>query len=275
MTRYLPKTGGIALNLIYDSLNSVCIGVFIFSFIVYKLLVKLARKKGPEFSKKLLVAITGIAFVLFFVYKFNLSKDIEYASIEEIANTGGFEWGAELPLALCNLTLWLVPLSLIFNIRPIQGFCFIAGPLGAIFAIMMPCAGFYGYSIFLPRVFFYLLLHYIAFWGSIALYTTGLYRPTKKDVLPVLLTLVIISLAVFIINNIIMLTGFAQYPNYLFTMFPSPGNPILEGLYKLIPIRYVYELPLMLVLALYMLGLVSLMDLKDKKKAAMDTSFVE
>jgi len=254
------------LNLIYSSFNGIFFAVFVFSFIVYRILTGICRKKGPEFSKKLIVAITGISFLLFFVYKYQLSLDAEYASLEDVINTGGFQWGSELPLAFCNVNLWLIPISILTDNRYLKSYCFLAGPLGTIFAIALPCAGFDGYSIFLPRVFYYVFLHYVGFWGSISLYSTGLYKPTKKDIIPTLLTIIVISFSAFVINNVIMLTGFAEAPNYFFTMYPSPGNPILEALFALIPIKYVYILPLALFLTLYMFGLISLLNFTERKK---------
>ena len=121
-------------------------GVFFTVFALFLLLLigasLLLRGKSERTRVNVLTGACLVTLVGFFVYKYRLSFDMEY----RVANAamGGFNWWGELPLNLCNINMILIPIAVGRNSRPLKSFCFFAGALGALMALMMPVSGFAG-----------------------------------------------------------------------------------------------------------------------------------
>ena len=118
-------------------------------------------------------------------------------------------------------------------------------------AILMPSTGFSGYSLLLPRMLGFFFTHYMVFIESIALASFGLYKPTFREIPKTLLTTVIVSFAVFLINMILRKTGLGPKANYFFSV-ETEGNPVLEIFHKMIPVPYLFLLPALLILGPFM-----------------------
>ena len=117
-------------------------------------------------------------------------------------------------------------------------------------ALLMPSAGFAGYSILMPRMIGFYFTHFMVFIEGIALASYGLYRPTFKDLPKTLLTILIVDFIIFLINFSLRKTGLHPKANYFFNM-ETEGNPVLSIFYGLIPVPFVYQIPLLLIIGPY------------------------
>ena len=244
-------------NLVYIGLGLLCLALFV-------LLTHAVKDKDAEYRKKLLFYIMLGGFALYFWYKYMLSIDADYSAITAAAGEGGFDWWKELPLHLCNINLILIPISIITGKRELQSFCFFAGPLGAIMAILMPTTGFDCYSLLLPRIFGYYVTHWLVVFGSLSLCSFKIYRPKFSDLKRTTLTILILSFGIFLFNMLLRVTGICVNANYFYTVEPF-GNPILNLLYGLIPVPYLYVLPCLVILIPYMLLVTRLLNRKEKE----------
>lgn len=215
-------------------------------------IIKKYRDKSVAERKKAVIIMYSIVVLLFVLYKIALSMDMQYAELRMERGYTGFNWFGELPLNLCNLNLILIIVGLKLDSRPILGFCFFSGFLGALMALMMPPAEFVGFSIILPRMLGFYTTHIAAMLVMPILAGLNLYRPKYSDVIPVLLSFVLVAICVTGINYLFIKTGLNIDCNYFYTMNPD-GIALLELLYKRIPVPYVYMLPLMAMIVPYML----------------------
>ena len=147
--------------------------------------------------------------------------------------------------------MMLIPIAVLLNKRPLMGFCFFLAPLGALLAIIMPGEGFNGYSIFLPRMLGYYGTHFMIVIEGLALAAFGFYRPKYKDLWKTFLTMVILLLVIFGVNQLIINVFGYQAANYFYTMFPE-NISLLELFWKWIPVPCLYLLPGAVILIVYM-----------------------
>ena len=242
-------------------------GVFCACFALFLLLLALAgvmlRGKSERTKKAVLVTACVLTLLGFFVYKYFLSIDAEFH--EATAAMGGFNWWGELPLQLCNINMILIPIAVLTNRRALMSFCFFVGSLGAMMALVMPGAGFDGYSILLPRMLGYYGTHFMVIIEALALAVFGLYRPRFRDLPGTVAALVLVSLAVFGVNVLLRATGLHPKANYFFSM-ETEGNPVLELFYRFVPYPWLYELPSILILLPYMLVITAGFAIAERKK---------
>jgi len=221
-------------------------GLFIVLLIVSSLIL---RNKSEKTRRIVLCSACVVTIVVFFIYKYMLSLDTDYRVIN--AAMGGFNWWTELPLNLCNINMILIPIAVWKRNRSLMSFSFFLGQLGALMALLMPSTGFSGYSLLLPRMLGFFFTHYMVFIESIALASFGLYKPTFREIPKTLITTVIVSFAVFLINIILRKTGLGPKANYFFSV-ETEGNPVLEIFHKMIPVPYLFLLPALLILGPFM-----------------------
>ncbi len=214
----------------------------------------LLRKKSERTRALVLACTCWVTLIGFAAYKYALSVDADFNVIT--AEMGGFNWWGELPLQLCNINLLLIPIAVLTRKRPLLGFCFFIGPIGALMAMVLPGNGFDGYSIFLPRMLGYYGTHLVVMYAALAVGTFGLYRPQMRDLPMTALTVFLIALAVFGFNMLLRTTGLHPKANYFFAV-ETEGNALLELFYRLIPLPFLYLLPCIVILSVYS-GLVTL-----------------
>jgi uncharacterized membrane protein YwaF len=211
------------------------------------------KNKSKKAKDILIISIGVFDVLLFIVYKIFLSKD-------------GYDFNIwkELPLQLCNINMFLIPLSVILNNKYLKSFGFYVGPLAAIMAMSFPEAGFYDNSIFLMRNVGFYGTHAIIVVMGVLLLTLGYIKLSFKDIINLLIITVILSLSIFVVNIILFkLTGVET--NYFFTMNPSTVS-LLHLFYKLIPIKYLYLLPAAGILIVYVVVINSIKLVIDKIK---------
>ena len=236
--------------LIMAPFNGVFWMVLLLFFLILVVATRELKNKKEETKKTVMIGASIITLIWFILYKYYLSIDGDFNLIT--AEIGGFNWWGELPLHLCNINMILLPIGVLFNIKPLKSMCFYVGPLGAIMAILMPSLGFNGYSILLPRMICYYGIHFMIIVEGLLLVTIGLYKPRFKDIPGTILTTIALCFTTFLVNMVLRSTGLNPDANYFFSVNPE-GNPILEYLKGIIPIPFLYELPLSLILGAYML----------------------
>ena len=230
--------------------NKLFNGVFI-CFILILIIASVLLRNKSESTKQMTLVIACICTMIgFVVYKYYLSLDKEFNIIT--ADMGGFNWWGELPLQLCNINMLLIPVAVMTKNRALSSFSFFVGPLGAMMALMMPSAGFSGYSIFLPRMLGYYGTHFMIVIEGLALVTFGLFKPRLSDLPRAILTVIIIAFVVFLFNLFLRWTGLFPKANYFFSV-ETEGNFLLEMFHKWIPVPFLYLLPSIVILGAYML----------------------
>ena len=121
------------------------------------LLIFLLLRGKPEARRsRYLIGVCFFNLALFAGYKLPLSMDAAYV---RAYYPNGFNIFNELPLHLCNINLFLIPLGVWKRNRSIMGFSFFVAPLGALMALLFPEPLFSGFSLFLPRIFGYYVTH--------------------------------------------------------------------------------------------------------------------
>ena len=228
----------------------------LFAFCLLLLIAaSLLLRRKSERTRALVIAISCWVTLLGFVaYKYALSVDAEFNVIT--ANMGGFNWWGELPLQLCNINLLLIPVAVLTKKRPLLGFCFFIGPLGALMAMVLPGNGFDGYPIFLPRMLGYYGTHLVVMFAALAVGTFGLYRPRMRDLPLTAATVFVVALVIFGFNMLLRYTGLHPKANYFFAV-ETEGNALLELFYRWIPLPFLYLLPSIVILTVYA-GIVTL-----------------
>ena len=229
--------------------NSLFFAVFA-AFLLLLTVASLLLRGQPEKARRtVLISACALTLVGFFVYKYALSLDAEYNLIT--AEMGGFNWWGELPLQLCNISMILIPVSVIKKSRPLMCFCFFVGPLAAFMSMVMPGNGFDGYSLLLPRMLGYYGTHFMIVIEGWALYTFGLYHPRFADLPKAILSSVLLALAIFGVNMLLRLSGLHSKANYFLTV-ETEGNPVMELFHSWLPLPFVYVLPCTGILGAYM-----------------------
>ena len=229
------------------------------------------RKKSERTRQTVLIAACLVTLFGYFVYKYALSLDAEYNLIT--ANMGGFNWWGELPLQLCNINMILIPLAVWRKSRPLLCFGFFIAPLGAMMALAMPGNGFDGYSLLLPRMLGYYGTHFMIVIEGLAIVTFGLYRPKFRDLPGTVLAILAVAFCVFLVNVLLRWSGLHPKANYFFSM-ETEGNALLELFHGWIPLPFLYLLPCIGILGVYMTlitGAFALADrLKNRKTPALN-----
>ena len=230
--------------------NPVYLCTFAF-FIALLVISSILLKNKPEKTRRIVLCTACIITAIgFFVYKYFLSIDLEYDQVA-YASMGGFNWWGELPLHMCNVNMLLIPIGVWRKNRSLLSFSFYTGTLGASMALLMPSMGFAGYPIFMPRMIGFWGTHFMVLIEGIAIVSYGLYRPTFKDLPKTVLTVVIVTFCIFLIDVFIRTTGLNPRANYFFAM-ETEGNPLLNIFHNLVPIPFVYLIPCLLIMVPYM-----------------------
>ena len=228
----------------------------------------LLRRRSERTRQIVLSSACLVTLIGFFFYKYALSLDADYNVIT--ANMGGFNWWGELPLHLCNVNMILIPIAVLRKNRPLMAFGFFLGPLGAMMALCMPGNGFEGYSLLLPRMLGYYGTHFMIVIEGLAIVCFGLYRPRFRDLPRTVLAVFAVAFCIFLINLLLRRSGLHPHANYFFTV-ETEGNALLELFYGWIPLPYLYEIPCIGILAVYMTLITGGFALADRLRARKST----
>lgn len=158
-----------------------------------------------------------------------------------------------LPLQLCNMAVFLIPLTLLLKKRVLYDFLFYVCALGAFIALIIPSSDYIGQTWSLMTISFF-VFHSIIVIIPFLLAGWGFYRPapTVKSVLR--LSLVIFAVALFLhLLNLAFGKWLGVEADYFFTIikYSAPRNPAFELFSRIIPIDLFYLLPGLLILWIY------------------------
>lgn len=218
------------------------------------------KKKTQNQRRRILLFLCLCNIILFFGYKFALSLDSGY--IMEYYK-GRFVWLNELPLHLCNINLFLIPIGMLQRNRKIISFSFFVAPLGALMALIFPMVLFADCSLFIPRVLGYYVTHCILIICGISLTALKFYSPKFSDIPHVLMLFLLMGATVHVVNMIVRHTVHPE-ANYFFT-YGSEAS-ILKFFWQLIPLPLIYALPILLILAGYMSMICGLFRILGSRK---------
>lgn len=146
-----------------------------------------------------------------------------------------------LPLQLCNLAVFLIPLALVTRKGVLMDFVFYVCGLGALVAIMIPGSD-YADTYSMMTISFY-VFHFSIFLIPVLAAVWGVHslKPTRKSAIELSVMVLIISLGLHGIN--LALNTWLNVPaNYFFTMreLAAPINPAFAFFATLIPLDYFY-----------------------------------
>ena len=253
--------------MIIKPFNAAHIGLFVFAAAAVLFLRLILRDRSEKARKLVLIVICCVNIVCFFAYKFALSRDAEFLAVSGIEK---FNWFNELPIQLCNINMFLIPIGILTRRRSLLGFAFFVAPLGALMALVFPDPAFSGYSLWLPRMLGYYLTHMLILICGFSLTTLGFYRPRPKDLPGITGALLTTAFAAFLVDLLLRHTVCPQ-ANYFFAFGQDIDISILNLLWKWIPVPFLYELPALAILFVYM-GLVCLvfskLDVHRAQRAA-------
>ncbi|MDO4545211.1 MAG: YwaF family protein [Bacillota bacterium] len=212
------------------------------------LLWLLLRRLPQEKRRKGMLLLCAALIILFVVYRLLQSQDdryLEYYGLEV------YNWWEALPLHLCYVSLFLMPLGIIKRWKVLLGFCFYITPLGAMMTLVFPDPLFVGCSLFEPSAFCFYLLHCLLAISGILLAPLGFFRPNFRAIWSSLALLFILAAIMHVVNRIMQHTV-CPHANYFYTC-DTVGISLLELFWNLIPIPWVYEIPILSIPFVYMM----------------------
>ena len=219
----------------------------------------------PEADReRAIYALSTFNILLFVLYKGLLSRDGDFLVV---SNMEKFNWLNELPIQLCNINLFLIPIGLKRRDRALMGFSFFVAPLGALAAITCPEPAFSGYSVLLSRIIGFYGTHAMLIVSGFSLATLGFYRPEKRDFPGIYAAASVMGVCIHVINFLLR-KGLCPQANYFFT-YPT-DIAMLHLFWKLIPVPLLYLLPAFGILTVYMLlvcGVFRLLDYAKEQRA--------
>lgn len=159
-----------------------------------------------------------------------------------------------LPLQLCNIAVFLVPMAILSGKQLLLDFIFYICAPGAFIALLVPSNDYIGIPYSLMTISFF-IFHYMIAIIPLLLIVWGMYKPIPSINKTIKLSITIFLLAgVMHLLNIILGTIFHVEANYFFTIikYSAPTNPAFQLLAKLIPYDFLYLMPGLIVLYIYM-----------------------
>lgn len=154
----------------------------------------------------------------------------------------------ELPIALCQIATIYGAIGVATGNDIFKGFGFYVGTLCSLMGMLMPVDGFSNISLLSPEAIGFYGFHGLVFVQSVLIYTSGLYKPDNKHIIKIVLLLMVTTLCVHGINALLRMRIYPE-SNYIFTFSPE-NNAILQLLYRIIGINFIYLLPLFIPLGI-------------------------
>jgi len=177
----------------------------------------------------------------------------------------GFPVFQNLPLHLCTLMSWLLPIAVWFDWRPLRAVVFFPGALAGIAALYSAAPSYWDYSLFDLHTFFWVCHGFNAVIPFL-MASLQLYRPRFLD--SVLSAAYVIVLALLVLPITLALRKWVDpHANY-FYVFDPEGAEILELFKNLIDVPVIYEIPLLILVIPIMMGMYGIFLLLNRKHLA-------
>lgn len=159
-----------------------------------------------------------------------------------------------LPLQLCNIAVFLLPLAVFTKKQLLYDLIFYICALGALAALLVPNNDYVGITYSLMTISFF-IFHYIILLLPLLATGWGIYDPSPTVKKALLLSVTLFSFAGVMHLLNLFLGIFGVKADYFFTViiYSAPTNPAFDLLSKMIPIDFLYLLPALSILYLYML----------------------
>lgn len=211
------------------------------SAIVIFLLILLGFKNRSDSIKKRVLYLLCVISFLSYIY----SDYCFYSRGDNILTL--------LPFQLCEMAVFLIPLTLLLKKQVLYDFIFYVCALGAFIALVIPSSNYIGETWSLMTISFF-VFHSIIVGIPFLLAGWGLYLPA-----PTVKSVIWLSLAIFImalfshILNLAFGKWFGVEADYFFTIikYSAPTNPVFELFSRIIPVNLFYLLPGLLILWIY------------------------
>lgn len=222
--------------MIINTFNPAWFIMFGVQVVLIVLIALLFGKKSPQQKERFFTGFYLFSVIFLIGYKVYL---VHFSTTYETF------WANELPLNLCQVASLLAYPAVKRNLPGLKAFCFFIGSLCSLMGLLMPVTGFYNIPLLSGDSIGFYGFHGLVFVQSISLVTLRLCRPQFRDIPKVLVYIAGIALLVHGCNLLLRATGLNEISNYFFTCDPE-NNPILGFLYRMIPVGYVYLLPILL-----------------------------
>jgi len=115
--------------------------------------------------------------------------------------------------------------------------------------------------------------HFMVVIEGLALVTFGMFRPKFRDLPRAILAALLIAFSIFCFNMLLRWTGLHPKANYFFSV-ETEGNPLLEIFYGWIPVPFLYLMPSIVILGVYMLAITLPFELTERRKKARNDNHV-
>lgn len=218
---------------------------FICAFLAVALMIiltySLRDKKQNE--KDIYVLFLSLFNAIFFLWY----RGIEWIMSDSIQ---GYEFNIwnELPLHLCNLNIILMPIAIVVKKKFLFCYVFFTASLGSFFALIAPFPPFSNCPIYIPTTFGFVWTHFNLMIISVLYITLGYYKPRLRDSYKIILTFVVVSVSIHLIN---LLFNKLVYPTNFFYTMGTENIGLLDVFYKLIPYRFFYLIFGLLILTVF------------------------
>jgi len=163
----------------------------------------------------------------------------------------GFPVFQNLPLHLCTLMTWLMPLAVWFDWKPLRAVVFFPGTIAGLAALFSAAPLYWQYGLFNLHTFFWVSHGFNAVIPFL-LASLQLYRPRLKDAVLSALYLFILAMLVLPIT-LILRTWVDGGANYFYVFNPE-GAAALDVFYNLIQIPVLYLVPLLILAIPVLIG---------------------
>lgn len=209
----------------------ICILLCLLIFLIITFFFK---DKSEKTRKIVVLCYCVFNLLLFIAYKCYLSTNP--ASL--VKHDYIFVIWEELPLHLCNISLFLVPIAILIKNQKLLSYGFYIAPLGAIMAVCFPDPSFIGESIFEFYNIGYYFTHLNIVIIGLLLVSLKLFKPTFKQLLFLNIYAGCIGVVMHFVNLILRALTSADV-NYFYTINTS-GISLLDLFWSIIPVPLLY-----------------------------------
>ncbi len=209
---------------------AVLLSTLLLGILGSRLLLRLPQRSG----KRLMI---GLAL-------FNIG--LYLLKIALICRRPWFNVWSYLPLDLCGINLFVCLFAALLRKKALYSFLYFIACPGATLALLLPNAPFLNCNLFEPVTFIFYLQHSLLAVFPILLIFSERFHPQLSDAWRNAGVFAISCAIMYGIDKLIFLLTGAPV-NYFFVV-RSPGNPVLDYLWRLNPREFVYALPCLLVL---------------------------
>lgn len=155
----------------------------------------------------------------------------------------GWPFFQNLPLHLCTIMSWAMPLVVWFDWKPLRAVAFYPGAIAGVASLVSATPAEQGHPLLDPRSFFW-VAHALNAIVPFLLASLGLYRPTARQALQSVGWVALFGLVVILPVNLALRAWVDPGANY-FYLFSPEGADILQVLWDLIPVPILYVAPIL------------------------------